>query len=242
MGESQDNEKVPDPTPRPPDGDGGRIHQQQVHKELVGARVPERIAPGVFATAAMVLQGHNEFVIDFVQGLASPIRIAARVVMAPPVLGQFAVALRGNLQHYEQAFGPPKPMPKPSHPAGDGPRENPQGEAVPAGGKGPGSSDAAPARSAPSIQDVYDQLRLPEELLSGAYASAVMITHSPAEFFFDFITTFFPTAAVSVRVFMSASQVPGLLDTLNTSLQTHVAQRGQGQPPQPPQPPPACGA
>jgi hypothetical protein len=46
-----------------------------------------------------------------------------------------------------------------------------------------------------------------------------MIGHSPSEFFFDFITRFYPTAAVSARVYLAASQVPQMLNALNTSLQ-----------------------
>jgi hypothetical protein len=87
---------------------------------------------------------------------------------------------------------------------------------------------------------MYEQLKLPDEMLSGVYANAVMIGHSPAEFWFDFITTFFPRSAVSSRVFLASHHVSGLLDTLNIAYQSHCRKQAeaQRQPPQPPAAPP----
>jgi hypothetical protein len=75
-----------------------------------------------------------------------------------------------------------------------------------------------PPAQRPSIQEIYDTYRLPEELLSGGYSNSVMITHSPSEFGFDFITGFFPTAAVSSRVFMAAPHVPRVIAALNNAM------------------------
>ncbi len=65
-----------------------------------------------------------------------------------------------------------------------------------------------PSPRRPSAQEIYDDLKIKDELLSGSYANAVMIGHGPHEFSFDFITNFFPNSAVSARVFLSAGQVP----------------------------------
>lgn len=65
-----------------------------------------------------------------------------------------------------------------------------------------------------SAQEIYDDLKIRDELLSGAYANAVMIGHGPHEFSFDFITNFYPNSAVSSRVFLAAGQVPRLYDSL----------------------------
>lgn len=75
-----------------------------------------------------------------------------------------------------------------------------------------GFQDAGTRR--PSAQEIYDDLKIKDELLSGAYANAVMIGHGPHEFSFDFITNFFPHSAVSSRVFLSAGQVPRFYDSL----------------------------
>ncbi len=66
----------------------------------------------------------------------------------------------------------------------------------------------------PSAQEIYDDLKIRDEMLSGAYANAVMIGHGPHEFSFDFITNFFPHSAVSCRVFLAAGQVPRFYDSL----------------------------
>lgn len=80
----------------------------------------------------------------------------------------------------------------------------------PAGKLPPAGSGARQA----SAQEVYDDLKIKDELLSGSYANAVMIGHGPHEFSFDFITNFYPHSAVSSRVFLAAGQVPRLYDSL----------------------------
>lgn len=85
-----------------------------------------------------------------------------------------------------------------------------------------------------SAQDIYDDLKIRDELLSGAYANAVMIGHGPHEFSLDFITNFYPHSCVSSRVFLAAGQVPRLLDSLQGTWR-QLRQRLQpppgGQPP-----------
>ena len=92
--------------------------------------------------------------------------------------------------------------------------------------------------SSPPVEEIYSQLKLPDELLSGAYANAVMIAHTPAEFCFDFITNFYPRSSVSCRVYLSAPQVPALLNTLSRSYQQYQQKLAQQSRP-PEQRPPA---
>ena len=186
-----------------PPGHAGAFSQQFQHTP-VGARLPDRVAQGVFSTGVIVMEGPDEFVIDFFQGLNRPPRVATRVVMSANVMGQFAGALKENLQRFEQAFGPPKSLPTPN------------------------------VEHRPSVQEIYQDLRLPDEMLSGCYANTVMIGHSPSEFFFDFITRFYPTAAVSARVYLAASQVPQLLSALTTSLQNRASREAEGRKNPPP--------
>jgi hypothetical protein len=80
---------------------------------------------------------------------------------------------------------------------------------------------------------VYEQLKLPDEMLGGGYANLVMIRHTAEEFCFDFIANFFPRSVVTNRVYMSAGRVPPFLDTLCTSLQ-RFQQRLKSPPPPPP--------
>ena len=90
---------------------------------------------------------------------------------------------------------------------------NPNQPAGPQANK-PGSGFPDTAARRPSAQEIYDDLKIKDELLSGAYANAVMIGHGPHEFSFDFITNFFPNSAVSARVFLSSGQVPRFYDSL----------------------------
>jgi Protein of unknown function (DUF3467) len=182
-------------------GDPGSF-SQEIHHSQVSARVPEKIGRGVFSTGAMVFQGAHEFVIDFVLRMAPPHQIAARVVMSPAIVASFINALRENLAGYTSKFGPPPPLPVPQ-----------------------------PPPTPPPIDEIYNQLKLPDELLSGVYSNAVMIAHTPAEFYLDFITNFYPRSAVSCRVYLSAPQVPGLLNTLTRSFQQYQQKMQSNQPP-----------
>jgi hypothetical protein len=126
--------------------------------------------------------------------------VVARVVMPHVTLVQFIEALRKNLEMYTQRFGQPPELPK-----------------------------AAAARQ-PTAQEIYDELKLPDELLSGAYANGVMISHSASEFKFDFVTKLFPHPAVSCRVFLSAPQVPRMLESMKSAW-NQFQQRASQQPP-----------
>jgi Protein of unknown function (DUF3467) len=105
----------------------------------------------------------------------------------------FPVAEGQQQPHPEvhQSSTPPTPNPTQSHQAGD-------------------SSQVRQA----SAQEIYDDLKIKDELLSGSYANAVMIGHGPHEFSFDFITNFYPHSAVSSRVFLAAGQIPRLYESL----------------------------
>ena len=86
-------------------------------------------------------------------------------------------------------------------------------------------------------QEVYDDLKLRDEILSGAYANAVMIGHGPYEFSFDFITNFYPQSAVSCRVYLASGHIHRLLESLRASWEQLRPRLNQQFPPQPPQPP-----
>jgi hypothetical protein len=90
----------------------------------------------------------------------------------------------------------------------------------------------------PTIAEIYENFKLSDDMLSGAYANSVMVGHSPADFFFDFITGFYPTAAVSARVITAAPFVPRILDTLNMATQQYQKRHS---PPSPGEGPPGTG-
>lgn len=158
------------------------------------------------------MTGGSEFILDFIQNIGGPPQVAQRVIMPHGALPQFAEALKKNLGIYTERFGPPPELPKPQ-----------------------------PNAKQQTAQEIYDELKLPDEQLSGAYSNGVMIGHSASEFKLDFLTNLFPHSAVSSRVYLSAPQVPRLLDSLESTFkqfQERVRQQQNQQQQAPPQPPP----
>jgi hypothetical protein len=71
----------------------------------------------------------------------------------------------------------------------------------------------------PTLQEIYENFKMPDDVPGGAYANSVLIGHSAAEFFFDFISSFYPTSTVNARIFLPAPMVPRFLSTIQTCLQ-----------------------
>ncbi|MFN9721367.1 MAG: DUF3467 domain-containing protein [Planctomycetota bacterium] len=181
---------------------------QEIRHSHIGALVPSHVARGVFTTGAVVLQGQHEFIVDFLLRMQQPQQVVARIVMPPAVVNQFIMALQDNIQRYQERFG------------------DIQMPVIPNQGQ----------QQRQSAQELYETLKLSDDVQSGAYANAVMIGHSPSEFSFDFITTFYPRSAVSQRVFMATVNARRLLDSLNHSYQQF--QQRLRNPPPPPETPP----
>lgn len=183
------SDNEPEPNPAPvPPADDGMFQQELQHSQ-VSARVPEAVGKGVFSTGAIVMNGPHDFVLDFLMNLVPPHRVASRVVLPPSVMPLFVAALNENLMKYQQSFGILPRLPA-----------------------------APPGSTAPPVSDVYEKLKLPDEMLNGVYANTVMIVHNPAEFCFDFIASFFPRSVVSARIFMSAPHVPQFLESLTRAV------------------------
>jgi len=108
---------------------------------------------------------------------------------------------------------------------------------APSNSQNPASNSSSHLRRQ-NPQEVYDDLKLRDEILSGAYANAVMIGHGPYEFSFDFITNFYPQSAVSCRVYLASGHIHRLLESLRASWEQLKPRLSQGNPP-PNQPPPA---
>ncbi|MEZ6045053.1 MAG: DUF3467 domain-containing protein [Planctomycetaceae bacterium] len=79
------------------------------------------------------------------------------------------------------------------------------------------------------IEDLYGELKITPEVMSGQYANAVLIGHSANEISFDFITTFFPRSAVASRIHMAIPTARRLLDSLS---QAHKQYQQRQKPPQ----------
>jgi hypothetical protein len=181
-----------------PAGSGSSDSQQPPQSPALRARVPDHVAGGTFSTGAIVMTGPSEFIIDFLQTIGRPHKVAARVVIPHPVMPQFIDALNTNLDLYRNRFGEPA-VPQQQPPNPDARR--------------------------PTPQEIYDDLKMPDEVLSGTYANGVMIGHGATEFGLDFLTSFFPQSAVSCRVFVAAGQVPKLLESLKGAVRQLESRR-----------------
>ncbi len=186
---------------KPPDGPppDSGLLTGPLHHSQISARVPESVASGVFSTGAIVITGPSEFILDFVLRLSRPHQVIARVVLPQAVVPQVINAMRENIARYIEQFGPMKELPKPDN------------------------------NNRVSIQEIYDDLKISDETLSGVYANGVMIGHTPTEFAFDFFTNFFPHSAVSSRVYLSAPQVPRLLEALTHTYQDYLRRMAAAQ-------------
>ena len=169
------------------------------------ARVPEKVGRGVYCTGQVIHDSPKEFVIDFLQGLNRPFQVVARVVMTPATMEQFIATFGENLANYEKQFGPPHVPPTP------------------------------PQDRKPTIEEIYENFKLNEEMNSGAYANNVIVGHAATEFLFDFLTAFYPTPSVGARVILPAGQAPKFLNTLKGSLEQYQ-KRYQKPPEAPPTP------
>jgi hypothetical protein len=226
---------MPDHPEDPPDwehperSDEGLPVQGQVRHNQLSARVPEDIGAGAFSNGVMILTGMFEVVLDFVLRLGEQQRITARVILPHVVARQFVAALQENIRNFERRFGPMPQMPK----ALPEPRDEAEAEepgSAPSGGiAAAGHPENRPAPpSASRIEDIYHELKLPDGMLSGRYANAVLIRHSASEFCFDFIANVYPRSAVSARVFLAGPHVVPFLRSLSRSIPP-----GPGAPPPP---------
>jgi hypothetical protein len=222
---------------------GGHSYFQNFQHTPVGARVPEKVGRGVFATALMVLQTNELFVLDLLSMTSQPQQVVARIIMTSSSFSQFLTALRLNVKHYESEIGPLKARFVPPHPSSH-PLPGVPGGGMATGGIGggfageTGSPSGLPPQSGGGlmpetphahstssppgpITELYEQVRFPEELLGGAFANAVMIRHTPEEFCFDFISSLYPRPIVVSRVFAAAGRIPSFIDAMAGSLERY---------------------
>jgi hypothetical protein len=222
----EDKDMTDEPNPEQP--------VQQIQHSSATARIPDEIGRGVFATAVIVLHGTHEYTIDFVQSLARPNRVASRIILPPAVANQFVLALEQALEKYRASFGEIPHEPKSqqqdqgqssekdtapsdiSQPE-DTTSTKPVTENTTSNAPTPESNSSNTTQPAP-IADIYDNLKLPDDMLGGVYANMASISHTGSEFCFDFIAQFFPRSAVTARVYMAAPRVPELLNSLKRSI------------------------
>jgi hypothetical protein len=188
-----------------PTGDPNQAFSREVQHSGASARVPDKVGRGVFTTGVLVIEGPSEFVLDFIQRMSQPHQVVARVVVPFGFLPRIVQALRDNLEACRKTFGTL------SSPPASPPPANP-----------------------PSAEDIYGSLKLPDEVVVGAYANAAFVSHTQSVFCLDFISSFYPRATVSSRVFLGTAQVPGVISSLTQACQTREARMRRPDQPKPP--------
>ena len=63
------------------------------------------------------MNGPHAFVLDFLQQMGVPTHLVSRVVLPHGVVPRLIQALEQNLSNYQQKFGPPMQLPRPTPPA-----------------------------------------------------------------------------------------------------------------------------
>lgn len=197
------------------------LHGQVRHSQL-SARISDEVSVGAFSNGVMVLTGPFELVIDFAMRMGETQRVVSRVILPLIVARQFVAVLQDNMRLYEQNFGAIPAMPRPKNPepvSAAGEPDAVESQLAGAGIPSPAMESGKSPAAAPSIDDIYDELKIPEAVAIGRYANAVMVRHSGTEYCFDFIANFYPRSCVTSRVYMAIPHIPPVLTSLQRALQ-----------------------
>jgi hypothetical protein len=71
------------------------------------------------------------------------------------------------------------------------------------------------------------QVKIPDDILKGAYANMVQVAHGPEEFIMDFMNLFPPSGIVSSRVIMSPGHMKRFIAALEDNLKRYEEQFGK---------------
>ena len=79
--------------------------QNQINIEL-----SEEIAEGIYSNLAMIAHSNSVFVIDFIRLMPGvpKAKVKSRIIITPEHAKRFLIALKDNIDKYENTFGPIK--------------------------------------------------------------------------------------------------------------------------------------
>ena len=83
--------------------DNNKENEQQINVEL-----SEEMAEGVYSNLAMIAHSNSEFILDFIRLMPGVPRakVKARVIITPEHAKRLIVALKDNIDKYEDQYGP----------------------------------------------------------------------------------------------------------------------------------------
>ena len=82
----------------------------QKDKQQINIELSEEIAEGEYVNLAMIAHSSSEFVIDFIKMMPGvpKAKVKSRIVITPEHAKRLLLALKENVDKYEDAFGPVK--------------------------------------------------------------------------------------------------------------------------------------
>ncbi|MDP2158025.1 MAG: DUF3467 domain-containing protein [Nitrospirota bacterium] len=151
-------------------------------------RIDLLINPGAYATGLAVIHSQEEFMLDFINGIAAPPIVAARIVVTSLQLKRILRVLWENIRLYEEAFG-----------------------AIPA-------MSAKASSKNTNAGDLYAQLYVPDELLGGRYSNTMTSRYTRDVFILDFMTKFPPHAKIVARLLISTQQIRSISGAIEDNI------------------------
>jgi len=73
----------------------------------INIELSEEIAEGIYSNLAMIAHSNSEFVIDFIRLMPGvpKAKVKSRIVITPEHAKRFLLALKDNIEKYENSFG-----------------------------------------------------------------------------------------------------------------------------------------
>lgn len=177
---------------------------ERINHDPVTALIPEQVSLGVYATEVVIFYGESETAIDFIQGIVKPYRIASRVILNNNLAKRFFKDLKEEML---AIGGSPSYISSVKNISNESSVKNMSEE-------GEADNKSENKSEDDKIEDIYDQLKIVNEQLSGVYANKILLVYGKDTFCMDFISNIYPKSIVVSRVFMSVNRTLELLGAL----------------------------
>ncbi|MFP4092909.1 MAG: DUF3467 domain-containing protein [Cyclobacteriaceae bacterium] len=84
--------------------------EEKAKRNQISIELSEEIAEGEYANLATIAHSNSEFVIDFIRLMpgAPKAKVKSRIIVTPEHARRLLMALKDNIEKYEESFGPIK--------------------------------------------------------------------------------------------------------------------------------------
>lgn len=82
-------------------------HPDKEQAQQINIELSEEVAEGVYSNLAMIAHSASEFVVDFIRIMPGvpKAKVKARIVLTPDHAKRLMMALKDNIEKYEENFG-----------------------------------------------------------------------------------------------------------------------------------------